>query len=245
MNSAEQQTKITKALLAYGEEVSNKELFPTLYPEATPLVANDPYAFLIAMCLDRGSRAEVIWTIPYFMKQELGHLDPNLIYQMSMEDLENFFKRLPKKPHYINAAPRTVWELTRIVVEKFDGDTSKIWIGRRAQDVALTFKTIYGVGQGIANMGVLLIEKAFPVKFDDKSFMNIKSDTHTMRVLYRLGVSDGQDELSAMQAASRMNPSFPGGLDSALWAIGRNWCHSSDPICPDCPLNDLCLKRLS
>jgi endonuclease III len=243
--SAEQQTKITQALLAYGEEVSNKELFPTLFPEAAPLIATDPYAFLIAMCLDRGSRAEVIWTLPYYMKQELGHLDPKLIYEMSMGDLENLFKRLPKKPHYINAAPRTICELTRIVVEKYNGDASKIWMGKPAREVVLIFESIYGVGDGIANMGVLLIEKAFPVKFDDKSFMDIKSDTHTMRVLYRLGVSVGQDVVSAMEAARRMNPAFPGELDAALWAIGRNWCRPSDPNCPDCPLNDLCLKRLS
>jgi len=37
-----------------------------------------------------------------------------------------------------------------------------------------------------------------------------------MRVLFRLGVSDGQDELSAMQAASRMNPSFLEGIGQCV-----------------------------
>lgn len=244
MIGVEQQTKITQTLLAYGEEVTNEELFPTLVPEAALLVANDPYAFLIAMSLDRGSRAEVIWTIPYYMKQELGHLNPELIYQMSMENLKDLFARLQKKPHYVNAAPRTIWDLTRIVVEKYNGDASKIWEGKQAWEVTRILKSIYGVGEGIANMGVLLIEKAFPVKFENKSFMDIKSDTHTMLVLYRLGISDSMDAESAMQAARRMNPSFPGELDNSLWVIGRSWCRASDPNCPECPMNTVCLKRI-
>jgi hypothetical protein len=76
-------------------------------------------------------------------------------------------------------------------------------------------------------VGVLLIEKAFSLKFPDKSFMDIKPDVHTMRVLYRLGVSENQNETSAIWSARKMNPSFPGELDNPLWAIGRNWCKAT------------------
>jgi endonuclease III len=98
------------------------------------------------------------------------------------------------------------------------------------------------VGVGIANMGVLLIEKAFSIDFPDKSFMDIKADTHTMRVLYRIGVSESVNEESAMRAARKMNPLFPGELDPALWVIGRKLCRPSDPNCPECPMDGVCLK---
>ena len=69
-------SRITQALLEFTPTVPNTSLFPTIVPEAAPLIETDPYAFLIAVCLDRGTKAQVIWTIPYDMKMRLGHLDP-------------------------------------------------------------------------------------------------------------------------------------------------------------------------
>ncbi len=159
--------KINEGLLAFGPTVGYDSLFPTVIPEAAPLIATDPYAFLIAVCLDRGTKAQVIWTIPYDMKMKLGHLDPQLIYCMSLDELAGLFKELPRRPRYVNDAPQTIHDLTRIVVEECSGDASLIWEGRRAADVNRILRSIHGVGPGIANMGVLLIEKAFDVRFSD------------------------------------------------------------------------------
>lgn len=72
--------KITQKILDFGKTIPAEELFPTIIPEASGLVTSDPYAFSIAVCLDRGTIAEIIWTIPYDIKQELGYLDPQIIY---------------------------------------------------------------------------------------------------------------------------------------------------------------------
>lgn len=56
MRSDKQLSQITKELLAFGETVSNEALFPTVVPEAESLIANDPYAFAIAVCLIRPSK---------------------------------------------------------------------------------------------------------------------------------------------------------------------------------------------
>ena len=79
----------------------------------------------------------------------------------------------------------------------------------------------------------------------DHSKMDIKADVHTMRVLYRLGVAAGQAEGSAMAAARRLHPSYPGELDGALWLIGRKWCHAGEPECTCCPIMGACAKRLA
>ena len=55
---------ITRQLLAFGETVPAEGLIPAIFPEAADLVSTDPYAFLIGVCLDRGAKAEIIWTIP-------------------------------------------------------------------------------------------------------------------------------------------------------------------------------------
>ncbi len=236
--------KITQALLSYANTLPIETLFPTVVPEAAKLVAENPYAFCIATCLDRGTKADIIWTIPYDMQKALGHLDPKRIYTMSLEALAELFKRLPRRPRYVNDAPRTVHDLTRIVIEECNGDAARIWMGKRASEVKRTFQSIHGVGPGIASMGLLLIEQAFPVRFPDRENMDIKPDTHTTRVLYRLGISESETPEAALDASRRMNPEFPGKVDGALWDIGRHWCHPTDPDCLACPLTRLCEKRL-
>jgi endonuclease III len=191
-------------------------------------------------------KAEIIWTIPYDIKRELGHLNPEIIYQMPLEELKDLFERLPRRPRYIHDAPKTLQQLTQIVVEECAGNAANIWIGKRAAQVNRTLMSIHGVGTGIANMGVLLIEAAFGTHFDDldRKRMDIKPDVHTKRVLYRLGVSDEQTEEAALIATRVMHPDYPGELDGALWWIGRKWCFSTNPDCEHCPMEKYCLQRI-
>ncbi|MEA3328080.1 MAG: hypothetical protein U9R53_12390 [Chloroflexota bacterium] len=232
---------IRNVIITVGKSIPRKELFPTIVEEASNLILSNPYAFSIGVCLDRGIRAEIIWTIPYDIKKELGHLDPKLIYQFSIPELLDLFCRLPRRPRYINDAPRTLQQLTQIVIEECGGNAANFWSEKRAAQVNRTFQSIHGVGPGIANMGVLLIEAAFGVCFDDldRKRMDIKPDVHTKRVLYRLGASKAETEeaAAALVATRTMNPDYPGELDRGLWWIGRNWCHASSPNCDHCPAN--------
>ncbi len=237
-------TELTHSLMDFGLSLSANVLLPTVVPEAVEIVATDPYAFCISACLDRGTKAEIIWTIPFDMKNALGHLDPFKINQMTLDDLETLFYHLPRHPRYLNDAPRTIKELTRIVVKDCGGDASRIWKGKTAIQVHRTFDSIHGVGPGIASMAVLLIEKAFPVRFEDRENMDIKPDVHTVRVLYRLGVSNAMTSEAALETSRKMNPEFPGKVDGALWEIGRHWCHPTGPDCARCPVTSLCEKRL-
>ena len=236
---------VTQALLDCSRSMKASVLFPVMVPEAAGIVVTDPYAFSLAACLDRGTKADVIWTIPFDIKQKLGHLDPFKIYDLSLAELTHLFTVIPHKPRYVNDAPRTTRELTRLVVEECGGDASRIWVGKRAAEVKQTFLSIHGVGNGIANLAVILIEKAFPVRFGDidRPAMDIKPDLHTKRVLYRLGVSESEEESAAIEATRRMNPGWPGELDGALWWIGRNWCRAIDPDCTDCVVKSVCARR--
>jgi endonuclease III len=237
---------VTQALLDCSKSVEAAELFPVMVPEAAEIVVTDPYAFSIATCLDRGTKADIIWTIPFDIKQKLGHLDPFKIYNFSLEELADLFSSIPHRPRYVNDSPKTVRDLTRIVVEECHGDAAQIWTGKRAAEVKRTFLSIHGVGPGIANMAILLIEKAFPIRFNDldRPRMDIKPDVHTKRVLYRLGMSQGETEQDAIEATRKMNPDWPGALDGALWWIGRQWCRPINPDCTRCPVNTACVKRI-
>jgi endonuclease III len=216
------------------------ELFPTYDLEASRLVGTNPYAFALALSLNRQTPVKRIWMIPFDLREELGHLDPERISQMSLEELERVFRRLPHKPRFVNDAPRTVKELSTLVVRRFGGDASRIWENRSAAEVTRTFEQVYGVGPQIANLSVLLLEQRYGIQFSDHDSMDIKADTHTRRVLYRLGVARDDTPEEAMAAARRLNSNYPGELDAPLWVIGRNWCHSCAPDCSHCPLCNVC-----
>jgi len=185
-----------------------------------------------------------VWTFPFEMDHLMGGLDPHKVDAMSIEKVGRLLARLPRKPRFMNAAPRTIKELTSIVVKDHGGDAAAIWRGRSAAEVKNTFLRIYGVGEGIANMAVLLIEKAFGVRFSDldRRTMDIKPDVHTCRVLHRLGVASDTSANAAIEGARWLSPDYPGEVDGPLWLIGRRWCRPAAPRCPECPVREQCRK---
>lgn len=233
---------IAGRLASIGRVLEPDDLLPTLRPEASAFVRQDAFAFCLAACLDRGMPSEVAWTIPSDLKEFLGHLDPQRIEAVEREAMAEAFGRLPRKPRFINDAPDTLKDLAHIVVDEFAGNAAGIWANRNAAEVKAVFRRVHGVGPGIANMAVLLIEKVFGVRFSDldHAAMDIKADVHTTRVLHRLGAAPAATVADAIEAARRLNPAYPGEIDGALWAVGRRWCRPQLPDCASCPMEDLC-----
>jgi endonuclease III len=235
---------IADRLASIGRVLEPDDLLPTLRPEASAFVRQDAFAFCLAACLDRGMPSEVAWTIPHDLKEILGHLDPHQIDVMPREALAEALGRLPRQPRFVNDAPDTLKDLAHIVVDEFAGNAAGIWAQGNAADVKAVFRRVHGVGPGIASMAVLLIEKAFGVRFSDldHAAMDIKADVHTMRVLYRLGAAPAMTVADAIEAARRLNPAYPGEIDGALWSVGRRWCRPQLPDCAGCPMNNLCAR---
>jgi endonuclease III len=236
--------QILEGLLRHKATYGHEVLTPAKCPEALQLIHNNSFAFISACCLDRGTKAEIIWTIPYWLSQQVGHYDPKQFYPMSLERISFLYDRLPQKPLYTKAAPRTFQEICRIVVEDFSGKAENIWKNRCAMDVKRTLLSVYGVGNGIANMTLILIESVYDITFSDIDYtkMDIKPDVHTMRVLYRLGASPSINTDSAILAARHISPSYPGAIDGPLWSVGRNWGHPASADCGSCPLDTCCEK---
>jgi len=244
-SNGNREAEIVKRLLDLWEQIPSDEretlLIPGLEPEARELVRTNPFAFLLAASLDRGTKAEIIWTLPYLLRQALGHLDLCIIAQMSAAEIRALLEQLPKKPRYINAASRTIMSLARMVCDEFHGDATRLWDGRTALETMQKFREIYGVGPGIAAMLVILLDQLGMVQFSDRYNIPVKPDTYVIRVMVRLGLIPPQStEQDAVAKARALKPDYPGALDSPLWYIGRKFCHSISPACAECPLNDLC-----
>jgi len=115
---------------------------------------------------------------------------------------------------------------------------------QKSEETKKTFLIVYGVGNGISNMAVRLIESMYDFRFPDLdcSRMDIKPDVHTTRVLYKLRVSTTIREDGAIFAARFINPSYPGEIDGPLWLLGRKLCQATNPDCGRFPINAVCLK---
>ncbi|MDI6809167.1 MAG: hypothetical protein QME66_09330 [Candidatus Eisenbacteria bacterium] len=230
---------IASRIKQFGRDVPR---FTTGLPEADELVYGDRFAFLVACSLDRDAKSQVIWRIPYYIKQSLGHLDPEKLSRMSLEEIGNLLNRLPAKPRYMNDAPFTIRQLAQTVSNEFGNNADAVWIGRTVLDIRDTLLAIRSVGPGIANMTINLLHRYFGIAFqvDDFRRIDVKPDVHVERVFLRTGLSTGAER--ALFAARLHSPEYPGELDLGAWEIGKRWCHANAPLCGACPLGDTCPK---
>lgn len=230
------------ALLGFSSKIQPRELFPVTEKDAAAVVEENPFAFALAAVLDRGTKSEIIWTIPYDLQRKIGKLTPQFFADKPIEELELLFRSLTNKPRYITDASRTVKELSQIVLREYGGNAAKIWEGQTSTHVKSVFRRIYGVGPGIASMIVLLLEKCFKIHFTDLDHrtMDVKPDVHIVRVFQRLGFINVSDSAEALEAARRLNPEYPGALDAPTWVIGKRWCSPFAPQCSVCAVRTVC-----
>ena len=236
--------RVLDAMMEIRASIPPQSLVTTMLPEATELVTRNSFAFLLAVCLDRGVRSEIIWTFPWAMLSRLGHLDPRILMFMTEDELRKVIDTLSYKPRYTRDAPRTILDLCRIVVDEFDGKAQAIWERKGALEVRSTLMRIHGVGAGIAAMGLNLIERVLGHSFGEQEYryIDVKPDVHLVRVFFRTGLCDVANSSQVVEAARTHSPNFPGQLDAPGWIIGRTWCHEREPECVSCPLDILCPK---
>jgi hypothetical protein len=65
-----------KLLLEFGATIRPQELFPVRHEGAASLIEENPFAFALAAVLDRGTKADIIWTVPYYLQAKIGELTP-------------------------------------------------------------------------------------------------------------------------------------------------------------------------
>lgn len=206
------------------------------------LISANPFAFLIGAVFDRGIAWRRAWEIPYHIAQR-RMLDPSKLASATDHELRTLIRNLPVKPRYPNQGVRTLRETARLVNE-FGGDASGIWKETSPSVAQKRLQRIHGVGHGIAAMATKILYDEHGFFRGQEHELDIKPDVHVMRVFMRTGLISTEDEHLAVNAARRLVPHFPGEIDWPSWDIGQRWCHKTRPACIDCPLTDVCPKRI-
>jgi uncharacterized HhH-GPD family protein len=236
------QQAVVAALLAHAKSAidqSPAEPVFTPNPDANRLVVDNPFAFLLAVILDQGIKAERAWAGPYLLKLRLGHLDPARI-AADPGAVENAVKTPPTLQRYVNKIPAWIVAAAARVLRDYDGDAARIWTDQSAHEVQRRLDAFEGIGQKKAAMAVEILARDLRVPIRDLEGSDIAYDVHVRRVFLRTGLAE-RDDLDHLVAVARaLSPERPGEIDFPAWNIGRTWCRPGVPLCPECPLLAVC-----
>ena len=141
---------------------------------------------------------------------------------LSQEQLEKFIFSCGL---YKNKA-KNILSLTKDILDKFDGQ-----VPNNLDDL----RSLAGVGRKTANV-------VYSVAFKGDA---IAVDTHVFRVANRIGLVKADNPLNTEKGLMKI-------LDKSDWSrshhyliyLGRSFCKAGKPDCGNCPISELCLKKL-
>lgn len=251
--------EVVQALLEYAAELVEQGVGreadfvdAATHPEWAPanqLLLQNPFAFLLGVIYDQGQGAESAWRYPYQLQQQLGHLDPRQIADMHLIDLDRIFETTAPRLRYPRVASARTLRAAELVCRGYEGDASRIWDLETPSpsEIERHFREFDGIGQKKASMATNILYRdlrwiAVPQELLRE--IDVSYDRHVRRVFMRAGLADVDSPESIIASPRRLNPDYPGALDLPAWAIGRRFCSNADPRCDECPLSQVCAKRI-
>lgn len=216
--------------------------------KANALIFSNPLAFVIGLIFDQSIQSRLAWETPLVLQERLGHLDAQKIASIDVEELKRVIAEKKALHRYPGNMARYLIASCAVLVSEFDAQAENLWKGDRTiATVRKNFLKLSGVGEKKANLAILMLARDFGIHFTDIGILPLALDVHLKRVLSRSGLFniDTKDGLKDLQDCLQADyPHFPALLGTALWSVGRHFCHESSPQCDACPLNQTCLRRL-
>jgi uncharacterized HhH-GPD family protein len=132
-------------------------------PEANDLLRSSPLALLIGMTLDQQVTMEKAFSSPYELQQRLGHpLDAQELAAFDLEELTAIFSARPALHRFPRANAKRVQEVCQMLVERYDGDTAKLWQeARTGSELLKRMLELPGFGKQKAQIFIALLGKRF------------------------------------------------------------------------------------
>ena len=211
--------KIPFPLRKVPKDVARKQLavLERTYPHAeTALQYSNPFELIVAVILSaQCTDARVNMTTPALFKK---YPTAQKLAKAKQEDVE----RIIKSCGFFRTKARNIITCARELTEQYGGEVPR----EREQ-----LESLAGVGRKTANvvMSVAFAQAAIAV------------DTHVFRVAHRLGLTlgktprDVENDLEAIVPREKWRHAHH-------WLIlhGRAVCKAPTPLCPACPVNELC-----
>ena len=191
-----------------------------IFTDKPALHFNSPYELLIAVILSAQCTDERVNKVTAKLFEK--HNTPATMLLLSQEELEGYIYTCglykSKAKHILSAS--------KDILEKFGGQVPSC-----LEDL----RTLAGVGRKTANV-------VYSVAFKGNA---IAVDTHVFRVSNRIGLVSATDVLNTERVLMSI-------LDEQDWSrahhyliyLGRSFCKAAKPDCANCPIQDLCQKKI-
>lgn len=236
-----QRFAVVTALLKFGQSLAKGETL-SKNPRADALVRKNGFAFLVAVIFDQMIDAERAWAAPYELRRRLGHLDPSRIVA-NPKAVASAIKGPPSLHRFVNDVSDWVVAAAKRVLDQYNGRAESIWENSpSAKELQARFDEFDGIAQKKAAMAVEILERMLRVSVVQMQGSDIAYDRHVRRVFLRSGLALFDDPAHMIGIARQLNAVRPGAIDYPAWKVGKEWCHSASPDCPNCPLGDACPK---
>lgn len=181
---------------------------------------NTPFELLVAVILSAQCTDERVNKVTKELFKEYN--TPEKMVTLSQEELEKYIFSCGL---YKSKASH-ILETSKDIIERFNGEVPST----KEQLV-----TLAGVGRKTANV-------VYSVAFKGNA---IAVDTHVFRVSNRIGLANAKSVLSVEKALMKI-------LDESDWSkahhyliyLGRSFCKAKKPDCENCPIKDLCEKKI-
>ncbi len=240
---------VQEKIFSYEKEIKDDfNIFKggLLPPEECSFIMSDMNAFLFGLISDSSVKAEIAWSLPYRLKKRLHHFDLNKIADMDVEELTNIIKTKPALHRYPSNIAKYVKSAAQLLISKYESDASNIWSnGASAAEIVSRLEEFKGISHKKAALGSLLLVRDLGINIKDRENINLAYDIHIRRICLRAGFCTQDTIEDVTTAGKHIFPEFPGRLTSSLWAIGRDICRPNNPLCSECPLDDVCEHNLS
>lgn len=239
---------IARALLKYKAQLQGEHNVltgPLLDAPTKELLRTDCNAFLFGLLADQAIRVETAWSLPYKLRERLGHLSVSTIATFpSHETLERAIKKKPALHRFPATIAAYLYQASRTLVAEYQGNAKNIWNTDRAEIVFQRLLAFHGISHKKASLGCLMLARDFNHRFVDTEAIPLVCDVHTRRVMQRTGLSENDSIPKVTAAAMRLYPLYPALLTGPLWAVGSRYCRPTTPDCAHCPLGPHCKKAI-
>ncbi len=165
-------------------------------PDANRLLGEDPLALLIGYALDQQVTVQHAFSGPWELRRRIGHLEPARIAAMDPGELERVFRDRPALHRYPASMATRVQALCQVVVDRYDGDASRIWTeARDGADLEKRLLALPSIGQMKVSGLLAILYRRFGVRLPGLE--------ERLPTWPTLGDVDSTEALEAYQAKKR------------------------------------------
>jgi uncharacterized HhH-GPD family protein len=132
---------------------------------ADSLLSEDPFALLTGMVLDQQVPMETAFAGPRKIVERIGGIDPRLIADCDPEEFARAFAKTPAVHRFPGSMAKRVQDLAREVVDRYDGETSRLWTDGDPDgaEVLRRLEALPGFGEQKAKIFLALLGKQYGV----------------------------------------------------------------------------------